>query len=113
MSKFTIIADTPGEYFFIPYKSLSLLGKTDTQMGKIIERNRQFIKDHGGVPWCDFKMYRGRKKMDLNLVFMQCLRRIIVLNKQKRSDIIRHKQAIDELHFTNNNSQKKNDSRMH
>ena len=80
-SRFTMVADSPGEYFFIPYNALRLIGQHDAQMGEIIAVNKQFIQNNGGVPWCDFKMYRGRKKMDLYLVFMQCLRRVIILNK--------------------------------
>ena len=45
---------------------------------------------HDGIPWCDFKLYR--KKRDLKEIYMQALRRLILLNKQNRSMIMVRKE---------------------
>ena len=54
-------------------------------MSDIIVRNKKFIKENRGVPWCDFSVYR--KHDNLNHIFLQAIRRLIILNKQKRSEI--------------------------
>ena len=93
-SKFTMAADTMGEYFYIPYSGLDLLGLHDAQMNEIIVRNKHFIREHGGVPWCDFKA--SRRNSALYLRWMQAIRRLIILNKQRRSDILHLKKEIEK-----------------
>jgi len=66
-SKFTLQAVSPGDYFFIKYNSLNLLGLYDEKMRNIIN----FYKDkvsHNGVPTCDFKVYR--KERNLQEIFV-------------------------------------------
>ena len=85
-------ASTRGEYFYIPYAGLALLGHHDAQMKEIITRNKQFIRENGGVPWCDFKV--SRKNSALYHKWLQAIRRLIILNKQRRSNILQLKKEI-------------------
>ena len=83
-SKFSLQAISAGEYFFIHYNFLSLLGEYDQNMSEIIKEYTNRCKLQG-IPECDFKVYR--KKRNLQEIFVQALRRQVLLNKKKRSDI--------------------------
>lgn len=83
-SKFTLQAISPGDYFFIKYSLLSLLSQYDDTMKRICEVYTYRVRLHG-TPWCDFKVFR--KERNLNEIFLQALRRLILLNKQKRSQV--------------------------
>ena len=49
-----------------------------------------------GIPQCDFKVYR--KQRNLRDIFVQALRRLIIINKQKRSQITHLKNLTYDLH---------------
>ena len=83
-SKFSLQAISAGEYFFIRYNFLRHLGKYDQNLKEIIKEYRNRYK-HYGIPECDFKVYR--RKRNLQEIFVQALRRQVLLNKKKRSDI--------------------------
>ena len=83
-SKFSLQAISAGEYFFIHYNFLSLLGEYDHNMSEIIKEYKNRCKIQG-IPECDFKVYR--KKRNLQEIFVQALRRQVLLNKKKRSKI--------------------------
>ena len=61
-----------------------MLGQYDETMKNIIEHYRAHARTNG-TPWCDFKVYR--KERNLKDIFVQALRRLILINKQKRSQI--------------------------
>lgn len=58
------------------------MGQYDETMKNLIEHYREVVKKNG-VPTCDFKIYR--KERNLQEIFVQALRRLILVNKQKRS----------------------------
>ena len=82
-SKFSLQAISAGEYYFIHYNFLELLGEYDQNMKAIIKKYKDRCH-HQGIPECDFKVYR--KKRNLQEIFVQALRRQVLLNKKKRSD---------------------------
>ena len=89
-SRFTLVGDGQemGEYYFIPYRSLDFLCKIDKKMKSIHKTNVSFIKYNDGMPpWCDFKIHYLRKQNQYKM-FRELLKRIIILNKQKRSKIL-------------------------
>ena len=53
-------------------------------MNVVIKTGKEYIKENG-VPWCDFKLYRI--KNDLHKMWLSAIRRLIILNKQKRSQL--------------------------
>ena len=53
-------------------------------MKNIIDHYTEYVKRHS-TPWCDFKVYRRHR--NLKDIFVQALRRLILVNKQKRSQI--------------------------
>ena len=61
---------TIGEYFFIPYQALTLLSLHDAEMGEILAHSKQFIRENGGIPWCDFKVYRKEVKIYQSFIYM-------------------------------------------
>jgi len=81
LSKFTLQAVSPGDYFFVKYSLLTLMGQYDETMKNLIDHYRELVK-RNGVPTCDFKVYR--KERNLQEIFLQALRRLILVNKQKR-----------------------------
>jgi hypothetical protein len=83
-SKFTLQAVSPGDYYFIKYSSLNLLGMYDETMRCIFDHYKSKVS-RSGVPTCDFKVYR--KERNLSEIFVQALRRLILINKQKRSKV--------------------------
>ena len=58
---------SPGDYFFIKYSLLSLMGQYDETMKALIEHYRDVVKKNG-VPTCDFKIYR--KERNLQEIFV-------------------------------------------
>jgi len=57
------------------------MGQYDETMKNLIDHYRELVK-RNGVPTCDFKVYR--KERNLQDIFLQALRRLILVNKQKR-----------------------------
>ena len=82
LSKYTLQAVSPGDFFFIRYNLLNLLGQYDDTLKRIIDHYHKKVR-LSGIPLCDFKVYR--KERDLREIFVQALRRLILLNKQRRS----------------------------
>jgi len=66
-SKFTLKAVSPGDYFFISFGLLTLLGQYDETMEAIIEHYTSNARIHG-IPACDFKVYR--KERDVHEIFI-------------------------------------------
>ena len=87
---------SPGDYFFIRYSQLSLLGQYDQTMKAITEHYLELVR-HNGMPMCDFKVYR--KERNLHDIFVQALRRLILLNKHKRHQMVASK--IEQMNPTN------------
>lgn len=83
-SKFTLQAISSGDYFFINYNLLSLLSQYDATMKAIVGKYSKFVKEEG-LPECDFKVYREKKNM--REIFVQALRRQVLLNMKKRSNL--------------------------
>ena len=55
-------AVSPGDYFFIKYSQLKLLGMHDETMKNIINyyQDKAFKES---IPWCDFKIYRKERNL--------------------------------------------------
>jgi len=77
-SKFTLQAVSPGDYFFIKYSLLELLAQYDKTLNNIFALYRENVKENG-LPNCDFKVFR--KQRNLEDIFVQVLRRQILLNR--------------------------------
>ena len=56
----------------------------DETMRHILDHYRIKVS-RSGVPTCDFKVYR--KERNLQEIFVQALRRLILINKQRRSKV--------------------------
>ena len=65
-------------------------------MKAITEHYLELVR-HNSVPMCDFKVYR--KERNLHDIFVQALRRLILLNKQKRHQVVASK--IEQMNSTN------------
>ena len=79
--------------FFISYSLLSTLAQYDNTMAALVRKYKALVKQQG-VPECDFKVYR--KTRNLSEIFLQALRRLILLNKQKRSQINKLKKVASQ-----------------
>ena len=64
-------------------------------MKNIIDHYTEYVKRHS-TPWCDFKVYRRHR--NLKDIFVQALRRLILVNKQKRSQIQTLKKIQENLY---------------